>query len=186
MQLTYVRFWCLGLAVLALDQVTKSWAVRFRDGPEKQMDVFDWDGFLSLNFTHVTNPGASFSMFSDYPGILTCLAIVALLCIWFFRQALEMDRLHLQLVFGAICGGIAGNLTDRLFRGGAVVDFIDFTFYFLPASNGFWAGLRNFPVFNLADSAIFVGVVFYLLFGFLDARGNQEEVAPNDARAEEV
>ncbi len=186
MQLTYVRFWCLGLAVLVVDQITKSWAGRFRDGAQKYMEVFDWDGFLSLNFTYVTNPGASFSMFSDYPEILTCLAVVALLSIWFFRQALEMDRLPLQFVFGGICGGIAGNLTDRLFRGGEVVDFIDFEFYFIPAYNGFWAGLRNFPIFNVADSAIFVGVVFYLYFGFQDARRNQAEVASNEASAEEV
>ena len=170
--MSYARFWSLSLIVLVLDQASKTWADRFRT---YDLDVFEWEGFLRLGFTYLTNSGASFSMLSDYPEFLTGLAIAALLCIWFFRQALEMDRHHIQCVFGVIYGGIAGNLTDRLFRGGEVVDFIDFTFLFIPSSNGFLAGIRNFPVFNLADSAIFVGVVCYLIFGFADARRRQEE-----------
>ena len=178
----YVRFWLLGLVVLVIDQISKTWADRFRENP---IEVFDWEGFLRLGFTYVTNPGASFSMLSDYPEFLTCLAVTALLSIWFFRQALEMDRFQLQYVFGAICGGIAGNLTDRLFRGGAVVDFIDFTFLFLPSSNDFLSGIKNFPVFNVADSAIFIGVVFYLWIGFSDARCGQAKTASSDAPSEE-
>jgi signal peptidase II len=113
------------------------------------------------------------------------LAIAALLCIWFFRQALEMDRHHLQYVFGAIYGGIAGNLADRLFRGGEVVDFIDFTFLFIPTANDFLTGIRNFPVFNLADSAIFVGVVCYLILGFADARRSKAETTFADSSTDD-
>ena len=87
-----------------------------------------------------------------------------------------MDRHHLQYVFGAIYGGIAGNLADRLFRGGEVVDFIDFTFLFIPTANDFLTGIRNFPVFNLADSAIFVGVVCYAIFSRLGPLGALELV----------
>ena len=175
--MNYVRFWGLSVAVLALDQLSKTWADRFRESSE---EVFEWAGFLRLSFTHVTNAGASFSMLSDYPEFLTCLAVVALLAIWLFRRALELDRYRLQYVFGVIYGGIAGNLTDRLFRGGKVVDFIDFTFLFIPPSNGFLAGIRNFPVFNVADSAIFLGVVCYLWIGFADAyrsRGSTDSSA---------
>ena len=181
--MSYVRFWRLSLIILLFDQASKTWADRFR---ENSVEIFDWEGFLRLGFTYVTNSGASFSMLSDYPGFLTALAFTALLCIWFFRQALEMDRHHLQYVFGAICGGIAGNLTDRLFRGGAVVDFIDFTFLFIPPANGFLEGIRNFPVFNIADSAIFLGVMCYLAIGFSDARRDRSEMTLPDTSSKET
>ncbi|MBO93988.1 MAG: signal peptidase II [Opitutales bacterium] len=176
--MNYVRFWGLSLAVLVLDQLSKTWADCFR---ASSVEVFELEGFLRLSLTHVTNSGASFSMFSDYPEFLTCLAIVALLCIWLFRKALEMDRYPLQYIFGAIYGGVAGNLTDRLFRGGEVVDFIDFTFQFIPAANGFWEALRYFPVFNFADTAIFLGVVCYLGIGFKDTLRSRAKNASPDS-----
>ena len=174
--MNYIRFWCLSSLVLVVDQVSKTWAGRFIGNPH---EVFDWDGWLHFRCTYVTNSGASFSMFSDYPEFLTGLAITALLCIWFFRRALEMDRLRTQCIFGVIWGGIAGNLTDRLFRGGEVVDFLDFTFEFISSSNSFLSLIRNFPVFNVADSAIFTGVVLYLIYGFIDARGSKSEDVPD-------
>ena len=67
-----------------------------------------------------------------------------------------------QLIFGAICGGIAGNLTDRLFREPAeVVDFIDIYFPIV----GY-----DYPIFNIADSGIFLGATFYFIWTILDAR----------------
>ena len=174
----FARFWSLSLVVLVFDQASKTWAGRFR---EASSEVFEWEGFLHFGFTYVTNSGASFSMFSDYPEFLTCLAIVALLCIWSFRKALELERHQLQFIFGSIFGGIAGNLTDRLFRGGEVVDFIDLTFQFIPPSNDFLFAIRHFPVFNIADSAIFLGVIFYLIIGFTDARHAQSESVAKNA-----
>ena len=115
-----------------------------------------------LEFTYVTNPGAAWSLFSDYPEALTLLAMVALFSIFFFRKHLELQRMSLQYIFGAICGGIAGNLGDRLFREpAAVVDFID---VFLP-----WIEY-DYPIFNIADSAIFIGAFSYLIIGLLDAK----------------
>ena len=90
--------------------------------------------------------------FSDYPEALTFLAAFALVSIFLFRKHLELNRMPLQFVFGAICGGIAGNLGDRLFRKPAeVVDFID---VYIPVIN------YDYPIFNIADSAIFISSVF--------------------------
>jgi signal peptidase II len=115
-----------------------------------------------LEFTYVTNPGAAWSLFSDYPEALTLLAMVALFSIFFFRKHLELYRTSLQYIFGGICGGIAGNLGDRLFREpAAVVDFID---VFLPLIE------YDYPIFNIADSAIFIGAFSYLVIGLLDAK----------------
>ena len=101
-------------------------------------------------------------MFSDYPNALTAVAALALLAIFLFRDQLELRRLRLQRVFGVICGGVAGNLADRLFREPAeVVDFID---VFIPLVN------YDYPVFNVADSALFLGAVSYGIIGLLESR----------------
>lgn len=125
--------------------------------------VLDWitgpHAFLEL--TYVTNPGAAWSLFSDYPVALTVLAAVALLSIFLFRKQLEIQRIPLQYLFGSICGGIAGNLSDRLFREPAeVVDFID---VYLPLVE------YDYPIFNVADSALFLGAFFYLFLGVSDS-----------------
>ena len=153
------------MGVLILDQWTKSWAVEhaveLRRNPILVIDGLDGPPVL-LEFTYVTNPGAAWSLFSDYPEALTLLAMVALFSIFFFRKHLELYRTSLQYIFGGICGGIAGNLGDRLFREpAAVVDFID---VFLPLIE------YDYPIFNIADSAIFIGAFSYLVIGLLDAK----------------
>ncbi len=153
------------VGVLVLDQWTKTWvvshAVELRRNPIVVIDGLDGPQTL-LEFTYVTNPGAAWSLFSDYPEALTLLALIALVCIFIFRKHLELDRHSLQFIFGAICGGILGNLGDRLFRQPAeVVDFID---VFLP-----WLEY-DYPIFNIADSAIFIGAFCYLFIGLKDSK----------------
>tara|TARA_B100000035_G_C21034658_1_gene570217 strand:- start:336 stop:857 length:522 start_codon:yes stop_codon:yes gene_type:complete len=166
--------WIVLVGVLALDQWTKTWvvnhAVELRRNPIVVVDGLDGPQAL-LEFTYVTNPGAAWSLFSDYPGALTLLAILALVCIFFFRKHLELFRHSLQFVFGSICGGILGNLGDRLFRQPAeVVDFID---VFLPLIE------YDYPIFNIADSAIFIGAIFYLFIGLKDSKskGSSQNIA---------
>jgi len=172
----YLRFWlCFG-PVLILDQATKAWVVKnsaeLRRNPIEVLDLIDGNrGFLE--FTYVTNPGAAWSMFSDFPEVLTILAVVALVAIFLFRKNLEMDKKPIQVVFGLICGGILGNLCDRLFREPAeVVDFIDVYF---PVVN------YDYPVFNIADSGIFLGAFAYLIMSFLDVRKEQREESEKEA-----
>jgi len=118
-----------------------------------------------LEITYITNPGAAWSMLSDYPKLLTLLALFALLAIFIFRKQLELHTTRMQWIFGGICGGIAGNLTDRLFREPAeVVDFIDI---YLPLLN------YDYPVFNIADSALCLGAIACAIFGLLE--GNKEK-----------
>ena len=124
--------------------------------------IFDGiDGQKSLlEFTYITNPGAAWSMLSDYPMLLTILACVALFAVFLFRSQLELNKKLPQVIFGIICGGIAGNLSDRLFREpAAVVDFID---VYIPIVN------YDYPIFNIADSGIFLGALGYLIFGLLE------------------
>jgi len=75
---------------------------------------------------------------------------VTLLAIFLWRRALGLRARLVQVSFGLLCGGIVGNLVDRL-RHGHVIDFLDFHF-----------GSYVFPTFNVADSGISVGVAIYL------------------------
>ena len=164
----YISFWVLFALVVTLDQWSKSLVVEnskeLQENPLVILELIDGENFLE--FTYITNPGAAWSMFSDYPKALTLLALTALISIFFFRRALELDKIPHQYVFGLIAGGIAGNLGDRLLRDPAeVVDFIDF---FLPIVD------YDYPIFNIADSAIFVGAFSYIIIGIVEAKNEKE------------
>ena len=145
--------WLLALAagVLVLDQATKAW-IRVRMayptyGPPGQITVIE-DFF---NLVNVGNTGAAWSLFSGRSGSLALLAVATLVAIYAWRRQLGLRLLPVQISFGLLCGGITGNLLDRLLHG-HVIDFLDFHF-----------GSYVYPTFNVADSGICVGVVIYLL-----------------------
>ncbi len=112
-----------------------------------------------FNIVLVWNRGVSFGMFgSAGPLVLAALAgaVAVVLVVWMLRSPRRFEALAL----GAVAGGAAGNILDRLTRG-AVVDFLDFHI-------GGW----HWYAFNLADSAITVGVAM-LLFDAVFMRGRQ-------------
>ena len=84
--------------------------------------------------------------------LLGLLAAATLLAIFFWRRQLGLRLPAVQIAFGLLCGGIVGNLVDRL-RHGHVIDFIDLHF-----------GSYIYPTFNVADSCIFIGVFWYVLW----------------------
>lgn len=140
--------WILALAgaVVVLDQVTKVVALD-RLVPRARIDVVD--GFIALSL--VMNPGLAFGLLANLPAawrwVVAALSVVALLVL--VRVALRVlpTASWLDLVaIGLIFGGAVGNLIDRA-RFGAVVDFIDV----------YYRGY-HWPAFNVADSAITVGV----------------------------
>lgn len=148
--------WLLILAVVVfgLDQVTKAWidaTLPFETyyGPDRITVI---PSFFHL--VHVGNPGAAWGMFADQARWLAVLAVGTLIAIYFFRHHLELRRTITQVCFGLLCGGIVGNLVDRIAHG-HVIDFLLFTF-----------GSYDFPAFNIADSAICVGVALYLYQSF--------------------
>ena len=95
--------------------------------------------------------GAAWSMFSGRSVLLAGLAAATLAAIFIWRRALGLGDRIAQISFGLLCGGITGNLLDRL-RHGHVIDFLDFHF-----------GSYVYPTFNLADSGICIGVGLYLI-----------------------
>ncbi len=140
------------LALVIADQITK-WLVMAYVLPDGKAVTLT--GFLNL--VVVWNRGVSFGMFAhDWggaPWVLSALAvaIVALLCIWLTRA----QRRLTAWAIGAVIGGAIGNVIDRA-RFGAVYDFVDLHY----------AGW-HWPAFNLADSAITVGVIVLLVDSLL-------------------
>ncbi len=148
----WVLVFAVAAAVVAVDQLTKTWALHhLRDGPRHVI----WTLRLNLTF----NTGIAFSQASGSTAVVTVVAlvVVALLLVIARRTSGAVTA----AVLGLIIGGALGNLVDRLVRhnGGAVIDFID---------------LRWWPVFNVADAAITVGVVVAIVrAAFAPAHGRQ-------------
>lgn len=131
-------------AVVAVDQVTKSLAVRhLASGPRHVIGPVN----LVLTF----NSGAAFSVGTGVTPIV--VAAVVVLVVWllaYTHRASRSATAPVGVALGLILGGAFGNLADRAFRrGGEVVDFIQ--------------GVSWWPVFNVADSCIVVGVIVLLL-----------------------
>jgi signal peptidase II len=147
----YRIFWIATPAVLLLDQLSKAWLAA-----TLPFGTYGEPGAIPVirNFfyiVHVGNTGAAWSMFSGRSVLLALLAAATLVAIFLWRQALGLRDRMTQICFGLLCGGIAGNLVDRL-QHGYVVDFIDLHF-----------GSYVYPTFNVADAGICVGVGLYLI-----------------------
>lgn len=149
--LAYKTLLILALIVYLLDQVTKKAIIdRLPYGTygEASGAIPVIRDFFYL--VHVGNTGAAWSMFTGMSVLLATLAAVTLVAIFYWRRALGLQHRITQVAFGLLCGGIVGNLTDRLHYG-HVVDFVDLHF-----------GAYVYPTFNVADSGICIGVLIYL------------------------
>ncbi|MBM3487755.1 MAG: signal peptidase II [Alphaproteobacteria bacterium] len=144
----------LVVAVLVLDQATKAWIVYDVMSPPRIIPV---TGFFNL--VMVWNRGASFGILNTgaawVPWFLAAVTVAVTigLVVWLRRT----DRWGLAAGIGLIIGGALGNLIDRVWYG-AVADFVQLYY-----GNFYW------PAFNVADSAITVGVILVLIDGFFVA-----------------
>lgn len=145
--------------VLALDQLSKAWVLR--NIPLNEA----WAPIPTLAkifvFRHVTNTGAAFGLFPNGGAIFLAIAVVVVVTIVVYTRYLSTEWWPVLLSLGLQLGGALGNLTDRL-RFGHVVDFLDFPYW---------------PTFNVADSAIVVGVAL-LAYLVLTEGTETEERAP--------
>lgn len=145
-------FFIITLVVLAADQLSKLW-IRSYPG---QQPIYE-AGFFRI--IHIRNTGAAFGLLQDQFLLLTITAFIGIILVllfvfYFSRHYPSMDSRAGRLTLGLVLGGTMGNLMDRL-RFGSVTDFI---------SVGFW------PVFNIADSAVMVGVILFAYFFLISSR----------------
>lgn len=147
------RYWRLAgagvaLLVLVLDQLSKAWLLGVLDTNPGGLEITPF-----FNLVMVWNSGVSFGLFGEdsesrrWLLITVTLTITAILVVWLWRRPAPL----VALALGAVIGGAVGNVIDRL-RFGAVADFLDFH-----AFGWHW------PAFNVADSAIVVGVALMLV-----------------------
>ena len=144
----------VGVATLlvVLDQLTKWWAVEALSDPAHTIDLF-W----TLRFRYLENRGTAFSLTEDTGPIVSVVAVLVVILL--LRSGRHQRSRVVLASYGLVIGGTVGNLLDRLFRtrpgdgflGGGVVDFVD---------------LQWFPVFNVADAALTIGIGLLLVAGF--------------------
>ena len=129
---------------MVADQLSKTW---IRTNLPEGQSLFD-TGLLRI--THVQNTGAAFGLFPDQSFVLAIvaflgIAIILVYSLVIYRRFPWLDNTWNRLALGLVFGGTVGNLIDRL-RYGYVTDFIDFDVW---------------PAFNIADSAVTVGVSIF-------------------------
>jgi signal peptidase II len=142
-------------AVVVLDQLTKWWALEALTEPTRVIDLV-W----TLRLRVIENTGTAFSLTSDSGPWVSVIAVVVVVVL--VRSGRDQRSPWVLASYGLVVGGTLGNLSDRLFRAGddgflrgPVIDMVD---------------LQWFPVFNLADSALTVGIGVLVVAGlFTDA-----------------
>ena len=164
-----VRFAIPAVVSLVADQASKQWA-RGALGPEGSGRVRSVIG-RALTFHYAENPGIAFSLFRDLRGgrfVLAGLAVVALVMVLRYLRGTDPAQHRLHVALGLIAGGAIGNLVDRLIYS-RVVDFI-------LVDVGVWP-LNPWPVFNVADIVLVVGVGLIALDIFQNRGGSNAPAA---------
>ncbi|WP_306547392.1 signal peptidase II [Desulfobulbus sp.] len=146
------------LAVVAIDQATKVWIMRHFSLYESKVVIADL-----FNLTYLTNNGAAFSILAGQPAVWRQLFFIgaagaALVFIWIAQRSFGRNSVVYSLSLALIAGGAIGNLIDRI-RYGFVVDFLDV-----------YVGAHHWPAFNIADSAITIGVILFIIKNLLFER----------------
>lgn len=153
------------IPVILLDQATKLFV-------QAHMALYESIAIIPnyLDITYTLNPGAAFSMLADAPPwvrkafllTMACAAIVVLAVLIVRSERVTIS----SIAFALIMGGAMGNLIDRAIRG-RVIDFMRAHYYDL-----------NYPIFNVADSAISIGVTLIILTAFF---GSDDAPRPNSS-----
>lgn len=149
-----IACYVLALAVLGLDQWVKHW-VDAHLALYQSMPVVP--GYFAL--TYVRNIGAAFSLFSGKVPVLAAVAGTVAIAIVVYLQRLKPVTIGHALSLGLLLGGTLGNFHDRL-RLGYVIDMFDLQ----------WGGRNIWPIFNIADMGIDVGVAILLLVFLWESR----------------
>jgi signal peptidase II len=151
--------WMMLVAALVLDQLSKAIVIANLDRGESWPD----GGFLRI--THAWNTGTAFSLFQGQSDLLTIFSFVAVIALYFVYRSLQNPNIWVRMAFGLLLGGAFGNLIDRL-RLGHVTDFFDV---------GPW------PIFNIADSSIVVGITVLFLYFWLTADSSKNSGKKSDS-----
>ena len=144
---SYILAAITGIIILGVDQYTK---VFIANNFEMAKSYEFLPGIIDITYIH--NNGGAWGMLGGYTWLLLSLTMVIMLvCIALLLKYGTKDKLMFWAIILVLSGGI-GNMIDRAFRGGNVIDFLHFEFW------------PTFPVFNVADCAIVIGAGLLLLY----------------------
>ncbi len=155
--------------VVVLDQLTKFW-VKIRFQLYESIDII---GDV-LKFTYIENPGMAFGIRFAGPWFLTIFSAIASAVIFVLLYRMRHEGLTGRIALSLVLGGAIGNLIDR-FLYGRVVDFIDVGI-----------GTTRWPVFNLADSAVTVGMILLIAIMIFEKEHKDAESSGLEVKNKEL
>ena len=148
-----VIYYVIALVIIALDQVTKMLVVKNMTLGESIPII---DNFLSI--TSHRNPGAAWGILAGQMWFFYIVTIVVVIALIYYMQKMAKSHVLIGLALAFMLGGAIGNFIDRVFRQ-EVVDFVDTIIF------GY-----DFPIFNVADSALTIGVGLLIIFMFFEEK----------------
>lgn len=157
-------FFLISILLIVLDQLSKWWIVQ-------HMELYQSISVIS-DFFYITshrNRGAAFGILQEQRWFFIVVTTFVVIAIIVFMVKMKKETVLTKISLSFILGGAVGNMIDRI-RTGEVVDFFHFQF-----------GSYHFPIFNVADSAICVGVVLFLIANLLDYKKEQYDTSVGDA-----
>ncbi|HLR71137.1 MAG TPA: signal peptidase II [Pseudogracilibacillus sp.] len=147
------RYYLLAFIVILLDQWTK-WLVVTYMNVREQIPIIE--NFFSI--TSHRNQGAAWGILQGQMVFFYVVTVIVIIGIVYMMQKYALENKLLAISLSFILGGAIGNFIDRLFRK-EVVDFLDFIIF-----------TYDFPIFNIADSALTIGVFLFIIVTFLDEK----------------
>ena len=172
----HLRVLWVTAAIFILDQVTKLY-IEHTMRLHQSFPVFG--NFFRI--TYVENHGMAFGIQPAHGGLLTVVAVIVSLMIMYYLYQMKREKLSARVALAAILGGAIGNLFDRI-RRGSVVDFLDSDFFNIRIPEfKLWFiefdgyAMQRWPVFNVADIAITLGMI--LLFVVVFTEKEEKELA---------
>jgi signal peptidase II len=150
------------IAILIADQTTKL-LIKSRFELRQSVEIFG-DFF---RFTYIENPGMAFGIRVGSPAFFTVFACVASIIIFVYLYRIRHEKFLSRFSLAIILGGAVGNLVDRVAYG-QVIDFLDF-------------GIDDtrWPIFNIADSSVTIGMILLLSIVLFEKEANVEKAADN-------
>lgn len=155
-----MRYYLLAFVIIIIDQLTKWWVIA---NMELRESITVIENFFYL--TSHRNTGAAWGILEGKMLFFYIITVVVIVVICYYIQKFAKDSILTGIALGLILGGAVGNFIDRLFRK-EVVDFFDV-----------YLGNYNYPIFNIADSALVVGVIVVLIATIVDERKQRRKKA---------
>ncbi|MBN2410257.1 signal peptidase II [candidate division KSB1 bacterium] len=174
----------VAFGIFIIDQITKYMI-------KTSMSLHQSFGVIGdfFRITYVENTGMAFGISIGENVLFTVFAAAASIAILSYFFYIKGEHLFARLAMIIIFGGALGNLTDRIFRG-SVVDFLDFEFFdiYIPQFDFLFIhfpgySMTRWPVFNVADIAVSVGMIMLMIFVIFDKEhetGTEEIIAENN------